>query len=126
MHGFISLPDARSCDKNNSTAYTECDISILLFKLQGSVQNMKPVQRQSVPLPFGWRHNQIDKMQQIYQCTLYENTPTTAVPTKSDRSVIFCLQLLSKILTCTLHLSLRESIDHFCINPILWIGLIHK
>ena len=28
---------------------------------------------------------------------------TTIVPTKSD--VIFCLQLLSKILTCTLHLS---------------------
>ena len=30
---------------------------------------------------------------------------TTVVPTKSDSSVIFCLQLLSKTLTCTLHLS---------------------
>ena len=29
----------------------------------------------------------------------------TVVPTKSDSDVIFCLQLLSKILTCTLHLS---------------------
>ena len=48
------------------------------------------------------------------------------VPTKSDSDVILCLQLLSKTLTCTLHLSKRESIDHLCINPILWIGLIHK
>ena len=30
--------------------------------------------------------------------------PSTVVPTKSDSDVIFCLQLLSKILTCTLHL----------------------
>ena len=28
----------------------------------------------------------------------------TVVPTKSDSDVIFCLQLLSKTLTCTLHL----------------------
>ena len=49
----------------------------------------------------------------------------TIVPTKSDSDVIFCLQMLSKILTCTLHLSKRESIDNLCINPILWIGLIH-
>ena len=50
----------------------------------------------------------------------------TVVPTKSDSDVMFCLQLLSKTLTCSLHLSIRESIDHLCINPILWIGLIHK
>ena len=50
---------------------------------------------------------------------------TTVVPTKSDIGAIFCLQLLSKTLTCTLNLSLRESRDHLCINPILWIGLIH-
>ena len=37
---------------------------------------------------------------------------------KSDSNVIFCLQLFSKTLTCTLHLSLRESRDH-CINPIV-------
>ena len=30
---------------------------------------------------------------------------STAVPTKSDSDEIFCLQLLGKILTCTLHLS---------------------
>ena len=30
------------------------------------------------------------------------------VPTKSDSDVTFCLQLLSKALTCTLHLSKRE------------------
>ena len=48
------------------------------------------------------------------------------VPNKSDSDVIFCLQLLSKTLTCTLHLSLRESIAHLCINPILWIELIHN
>ena len=30
---------------------------------------------------------------------------TTVVPTKSDSDAIFCLQLLSKTLTCTLHLS---------------------
>ena len=48
----------------------------------------------------------------------------TVVPTKSDSDLILCLQLLSKTLTCTLHLSIRESIDHLslCINPILWIG----
>ena len=51
---------------------------------------------------------------------------STVVPTKSD-SDILCLQLLlSKILTYTLHLSYGQSIDHLCINPILWIGLIHK
>ena len=30
---------------------------------------------------------------------------STAVPTKSDSDIIFCLQLLSKTLPCTLHLS---------------------
>ena len=30
---------------------------------------------------------------------------TTVVPAKSDSDVILCLQLLSKTLTCTLHLS---------------------
>ena len=49
-----------------------------------------------------------------------------AVPTKSDNDVMFCLQLFSKKLTCTLHLSKRESIDHFGINPILRIGLMQK
>ena len=48
------------------------------------------------------------------------------MPTKSDSDVIFCLQLLSKTLNCTLHLSYRELIGHMCINPILRIGLIHK
>ena len=43
----------------------------------------------------------------------------TVVPTKSDSDIIFCLQLLSKILTCIVHLSQRELIDHLCINPIL-------
>ena len=50
----------------------------------------------------------------------------TVVPAKSDSDVIFCLQLLSKTLICTFHLSKRESIDHLCINPIRRIGLIHK
>ena len=40
--------------------------------------------------------------------------------------VIFCLQLLNKTLTCALHLSQHDSIDHLCINHILRIGLIHK
>ena len=43
--------------------------------------------------------------------------PPTVVPTKSDSDVILCLQLLSKTLTCTLHLSLHESIDYFCVYP---------
>ena len=50
----------------------------------------------------------------------------TVVPTKSDSDIILCLQLLSKTLMCALHLSIRESIDYLCINPILWIGLIHN
>ena len=40
------------------------------------------------------------------------------VPTKSDIDVILCLQLLSKTLTCTLHLSIRKSIYHLCIISI--------
>ena len=52
--------------------------------------------------------------------------PSTILPAKSDSDVVFCLQLLSKKLTCTLHLSKCESMDHMCINPILQIGLIHK
>ena len=54
----------------------------------------------------------------------------TVLSAKSDSDVVFCSQLLSKISTYTLHLSLCESIDHLCvnpimcINPILWIGLI--
>ena len=48
------------------------------------------------------------------------------MPTKSDSDEIFSLQLLSKTLTCTLKLSLRESRDHLYINPILRIGLINK
>ena len=56
-----------------------------------------------------------------------KNTGTsTAMPTESDSDVMLCLQLLSKTLTCTLHLSIRESIVHLCIYPILWIELIHK
>ena len=51
---------------------------------------------------------------------------STVVPTKIDSDIILCLQLLSKTLLCTLHLSICESIDHLCINPILWIGLIPK
>ena len=51
---------------------------------------------------------------------------TTIVPTRSDSYVILCLQFLCKTLTFSLHLSCRESIDNLCINPILWIGLIHK
>ena len=44
---------------------------------------------------------------------------TTTVPNKSDSDVIVCLQLLSKTLNCTLHMSHSESRDHLCINPIL-------
>ena len=44
----------------------------------------------------------------------------TVLQAKSDGDVMFCLQLLSKILTGTLHLCLRESIYHLCIYPILW------
>ena len=36
------------------------------------------------------------------------------VPTKNDSGVILCFQLLSKTLTCTRHLSMRESIDYLC------------
>ena len=38
----------------------------------------------------------------LAHCEIFRGT---AVPTKSDSDVIFCLQLLSKTLTCTLHLS---------------------
>ena len=38
----------------------------------------------------------------LVECSL---AATTVVPAKSDSDVVFCLQLLSKTLTCTLHLS---------------------
>ena len=41
----------------------------------------------------------------------------TVEPTESDSDVICCLQLQSESLPCILHLSLRELIDHLCINP---------
>ena len=50
----------------------------------------------------------------------------TVVPSKSDSQVKLSLQLLSKPLTCTLHLSLCELIHNLCINSILRMGLIHK
>ena len=50
---------------------------------------------------------------------------TTVLPAKSDGDVVFCLQLLSKTSTCTLHLCFREFIDNLCINPVLRKGLIH-
>ena len=53
------------------------------------------------------------------------NEKRTVLPAKSDSDVVFCLQLFSKTLTCTLHLSSCESIDHLCVKPILRIGLIH-
>ena len=56
----------------------------------------------------------------------WKNLPSTVMPTKSDSDVILCSQLLSKTLTCKLHLSILKLIAHSCINPILWIGLIHK
>ena len=57
------------------------------------------------------------------ECCVYVHYPsdTTVVPAKSDSDVIFCLQLLSKTLACTLHLSYAMRI-----NPKLWIGLIRK
>ena len=51
--------------------------------------------------------------------SVIEHHRDTVVPTKRDSDVIICLELLSKTLTCAFHLSLRESIDHLCINPIL-------
>ena len=36
--------------------------------------------------------------------TLRKQYAYTVVPTKSDSDILLCLQLLSKILTCTLHL----------------------
>ena len=58
--------------------------------------------------------------------TIENTNVSTVVPTKSDSDTILCLQLLSKTLTCRLHLSLRESIDHLCMYPILKIRLLHK
>ena len=40
----------------------------------------------------------------------------TVLPAKSDSDLTFCLQVIRGL----------ESIDHLCINPILWIGLIHN
>ena len=48
----------------------------------------------------------------------WDDNKNTVVPTKSDSDVTFCLQMLSKTFTFTLHLSLCESIDHLCINLI--------
>ena len=39
------------------------------------------------------------------KCAFLSDTSTTVVPSKNDSGVIFCLQLISKIFTCTLHLT---------------------
>ena len=41
----------------------------------------------------------------------YSLVPFTVMPTKSDSDIIFCLQLLSQILTCTSHLIALTRID---------------
>ena len=61
-----------------------------------------------------------------YQSSITIHFPPTIVPTKCDSYVLLCLQLLSEKIACTFHLTLRKSIDHLCINPILRIQLIHK
>ena len=43
---------------------------------------------------------------------------TSFVLSKSDSDVMLCLQLLSKTISCTLHLSMCESTDHLCINHV--------
>ena len=40
----------------------------------------------------------------------------TVLPAKSDSDVMFVYKVIRDLL----------SIDHLCINPIRWIGLIHK
>ena len=65
-----------------------------------------------------WSYNLYISIKRKHSCTV--------VPTKSDSDVIFCLQLLSKTLTCALHLKFCESRDQLCINPILRIWLIYK
>ena len=44
----------------------------------------------------------------------YQNAPTI-LPAKSDSDVCFVYKVIRAL----------ESIYHLCINPILWIGLIH-
>ena len=54
---------------------------------------------------------------------------TTIVPARSGGCVLFCIRsskFPSKTLTLSLHLGCRESMDNLCIDPILWIGLIHR
>ena len=58
------------------------------------------------------------------QQIIFKIGTTVLLQAKSDSGVVFCLQLLSRIFTYTLHLSLCESIDHLCIYPLLQIGLI--
>ena len=40
----------------------------------------------------------------------------TVMPDKSDSDVMFVYKVIKDL----------ESRDHLCINPICWIGLIHK
>ena len=62
----------------------------------------------------------------LFMFTLLKTRLSTVVPNKRDSDVILCLQLISKTLACTLYISIRQSIDHLCFNPIHRIGLIHK
>ena len=54
-------------------------------------------------------------LQLFTSCNIYLRL-NTVLPAKSDSDVMFCLQVIRGL----------ESIDHLCINPILWIGLIDK
>ena len=50
---------------------------------------------------FGSKGGQISPLMHVPQILVYK---ATVVPTKSDSDIIFCLQLLSQIQTCTPHL----------------------
>ena len=52
-----------------------------------------------------WSTHKKTQIQKQKQRRWRQDYSDTVMPTKSDSDVMFCLQLLSKTLTCTLHLS---------------------
>ena len=70
-------------------------------------------------------------MSKINTCTTWENGDAGILKLLACQPRVtvmynFGYNLLSKKLTCILLLIQCESTDQLCINPILWIELIHK
>ena len=102
-------------DKNDlyvvyaSTDVSQNSLHMYIFEsyLNGNIARLYSILNQTIMYVFSKQQNTMSFRHQLtpyIENTGKPNVPTTVAPTKSDSDFIFCLQLLSKTLTCTLHL----------------------